>query len=551
MRSEPAFAAAVQRGVVGDDPLGLAPTNEKLYNSALPGFNNYVRYIRVYAALCWTVKQVESAMRRGQARSHKEAAQLLKGALEKTELALVWFNKGAPQLAGTKRDFPATDRPVELKFKTFSTSEASLFEAVTYRPSLTSLGFLEARSSGTYACLPAGDRLAQAYEDLVRQAPGGQWLRTLSDVRAGASRIAGLAEVLRLDEPSAQEQEAFLAQFFPRNLPQQAPSGAQARFLTLRLLFLAIAAESGAKRRSGQPDRVTIEEARACMARGEATDGAPVALREHATVQAWWAVLQLRQLQRIAQEAIYCVVERWIGAAESAGRPQPLAECVEELGEACAKVLATWELDSVGKTIEYLEGLRGGSATLYQAAARFRGSEEDGNEACVFEQIASLQDTASLEIDDDGCLALAHAYFALVFCALEARHLQANPEALSTLKADGDACSLLRLCATVDRYRAASAVDLFRFWLKDWVILRHFHVVATRSLRMDGKNRFRFIVGDEGLERFDKGARLPRPGMSEDKLAHAIYLCTQAGLLSERDGGYKLTAKGRAHAGLH
>lgn len=40
MRDEPTYAEAVQRSVVGDDPLGLAATNERLYNSALPGFNN-------------------------------------------------------------------------------------------------------------------------------------------------------------------------------------------------------------------------------------------------------------------------------------------------------------------------------------------------------------------------------------------------------------------------------------------------------------------------------------------------------------------------------
>ena len=71
MRDAPIYADAVQREVVGDDPLGLAPTNERLYNSAFPGFNNYVRHIRVYSAICWMTRQVALALERGAAKTDK------------------------------------------------------------------------------------------------------------------------------------------------------------------------------------------------------------------------------------------------------------------------------------------------------------------------------------------------------------------------------------------------------------------------------------------------------------------------------------------------
>jgi hypothetical protein len=262
--------------------------------------------------------------------------------------------------------------------------------------------------------------------------------------------------------------------------------------------------------------------------------------------------LQVRQLQRIAQEALYCVVERWIAGAERAGRSRSISDCVEEISQAGAKILASWELDSVASITQYLEESRGDCSTFFQAAARHPGSdEEEENEADVFGHIESLADTSALEFDESGCPAVAYACFALVFCALETRLIQKNAEAARTMKADGDSCSLLRLAATVEAHHASSAADLVGFFVKDWVILRHFQVVAARSLRMDGKNRFRFVVGDDGLERFDRGAPLPKPAISEDKLAHAIYLCTQAGLMSERDGGYKLTAQGRRHADLN
>src|SRR5688572_14842872 len=103
MRDAPTYGAAVQREVVGDDPLGLAPTNEQLYNSAFPGFNNYVRHIRVYSAICWMTKQVALALEGGQAKTDQEARSLYKGAIEKMELALVWANPGAQGLAGNTR----------------------------------------------------------------------------------------------------------------------------------------------------------------------------------------------------------------------------------------------------------------------------------------------------------------------------------------------------------------------------------------------------------------------------------------------------------------
>ena len=53
MFNAPTFNIPLGSEVSGDDPLGLAPVNERLYGSVFPGINNVVRYIRVYSLLSW------------------------------------------------------------------------------------------------------------------------------------------------------------------------------------------------------------------------------------------------------------------------------------------------------------------------------------------------------------------------------------------------------------------------------------------------------------------------------------------------------------------
>lgn len=165
MREAPTYADAVQREVIGDDPLGLASTGERLYGSVFPGFNNVVRYIRVYSAICWMAKQVALALENGAAKTDQAATALFKNAIEKVEVALVWANPEHLQLAGSSRPFPTDGRVVDFRFESFGPSQASLFTAVYYKPSLTNgLQFLEARSGETFGCLPYGEALADAFD---------------------------------------------------------------------------------------------------------------------------------------------------------------------------------------------------------------------------------------------------------------------------------------------------------------------------------------------------------------------------------------------------
>lgn len=548
MRDTPTYADAIQRGVVGDDPLGLAPTNERLYNSAFPGFNNYVRHIRVYSTICWMTRQVSLALEKGAAATDKDARRLFESALEKMELALVWANPGAQGLAGNQRVFPAHDKPIELKFETFGTSQATLFDAPTYKPSLTNgLRFLEARSAGTFGCLPLGEALADAFDEAAADLPGYHWLNAPDRTTGRRSQIMGLASALDVSKPSAAEQAAFLVSFFPSDLDETASNDDRARWLTLQLMLRATEAVCQANKAAEGAAVAASDEIRACMARGLATDGTPLVAPEVQRVQAWWAVLQVRQLQRLALEALYCVVERWIADRESDGGTHALSDCVQQLSGAGHAYVHEDMRETVGQMEEFFRNLQGGRSGLYETAALWLPEDpDDENDADVFLHISRLRNRSALAVDEDGdCDAIANAYIGLVFCAVETANLAKNSDAFEALKADGDTCSLLQLAELVKRFRDASVDAFIGHVIKEWVVLRHFAVVGSRSVPFDGKNRFRFVMGDYGLERFDKAARLPTPGMSSDKLDHALMLCEQAGLLVEANGGYRLTGAGR------
>ena len=104
---------------------------------------------------------------------------------------------------------------------------------------------------------------------------------------------------------------------------------------------------------------------------------------------------------------------------------------------------------------------------------------------------------------DGGSEAVAAAVRGLLFCVVETTNLNRTPEGCAALRTDGDRCSLLQLERLATRFKEQSIEDFLRHFLKHWVILRHFEVAALRSLQRDGKNRFRLVVGDQGLQTFD------------------------------------------------
>lgn len=107
-----------------------------------------------------------------------------------------------------------------------------------------------------------------------------------------------------------------------------------------------------------------------------------------------------------------------------------------------------------------------------------------------------------------------------------------------------DPCSLQALISFVNNRAHLCPAEFLKVLVKQWVVLRHFDVASGRSQRGTYKNRFRFVLGDEGLERFNPAAPLMERAMGADRLDHILILCRDCGVLGGDGDGYFLTPYG-------
>ena len=546
MFDKPIFSLPLDSKIAGDDPLGLAPTNERLYGAVFPGINNVVRYIRVYSALCWISQRVDRYLKlHGTTLSNKEVKNLFDQASQKMELLIGWTNqhKGYRAVAGALRNFPTDNKPVKLIFESFGNSRVSLLDAVAYRPSITNgLRFLEQRTNATFGCTPAGELLANAFNSHIESSTHYEWLANILKLNISRSDVLEIEPFLDLGIPSHSEQSAFLQQFFPNLGEGRLDDFTQNRWFSIHLVLQSIHADAIYKQSIGEAGWTTEDEIRIAMARGKTPDGTLLNLSGLETVQAWWAILQLRQLQRLALDTLFAMVERFLDSKTIAQETTSIDKCAQQLGDLLTpELISEYELNVVSLFNTFHES-RGACDSLYATAC----SESDDPDEFfdLFHHIQELR-SVSLNIgapeDND---ALASAYIALIFCAAETDNLLNIQKTKAALETDRDSCSLLSLLALVKQMSNSPPSAFLSYILKHWVILRHFQIVADRSRQGDGKNRFRFMVGDNGLERFDPAAGMSQPAFSQDRLQHILILCEQSGLLESNEGGYRLTTLG-------
>jgi len=542
----PIFTSPLDSEIAGDDPLGLAPVNERLYNAVYPGINNVVRYIRVYSSICWMVEKVDKYFEKHSTELNKgEAVLIANQAYEKIQLVLTWINKekGYLQLAGTGRQFPSDDRKVHLVFESFGASTASLLEAVAYRPSLTTgLGFLERKTDGTYACTKAGYALAQAFDEHVKTNEKYRWLANVTSLEGKRSIVFSLEQNFDVGATTQAEQDAFLSQFFPSSDLVNFDQLAQNRWFSIHLTLRSVQAVCNANRAHGSGSMASEDEIRACMARAMTKTAEPLNCKGVETVQVWWAVLQLRQLHRLALDVLFAAVEAWLNNSPVVSNSASLEECANALATSAIPGLEVSYASKVSDLQRYFHEAQGKYPSLFIAAAN---SEDDSADLNLFHHIGELrQSTADFESDGSN-EAVSSAYIAIIFCAMEVQNLMKDPASKEALMRDHDQCSLVSLANLVARMQGHSPEQLLVYLVKNWVVLRHFQIVCERSQNADGKNRFRFVLGDDGLERFNPALGIAAPAFAQDKLRHILLLSHQCGLLEERGGSYKLTPAGR------
>ena len=514
------------------DPLDLASTNERLYNTVFPGYNNTVRYIRVYSAMCWMAWQVEKSFHKNPAGSMKKAGELQLQALQKMELVLLWANEGNTRgVAGNSREFPSDNKSQLLLFSEWDIV-ATLLAPVQYGPSITNgLKFLYSN----WVCTPAGETLAKAFEAGMGESAQYQWLSDIKDLTTTRKKVMALRAALDLSKPSREEKMAFLASFFPKKQGHAHEPLDKKRWCGVHLTLHAIhTAPNGA---------ATESVIRASMARGVTSNGTQVVRDGLEPIQATWAILQLRQLQRWASETLFSVVMSWVGKNRATGRG--INECVSNL---CAAALPTYtkqKLLTVGQLEQFFHSLQGEHATLYVAAAKAPGGSSD-----LFSYFQKVGVHKSLIWTTDGCTAVAEALDALVFCAVETANLQQlkhHGKVLQILAHERS--SLTALAQSLARFRDQPIKRWIEHILIEWVFARSFEVAIHRSKGLHGKLRFDFTQDEFGLQLGGPRASPFGPSIARDKLTHTLLLCEQSGLIKscvqQGEDAFTLTALGQ------
>ena len=532
--SSPRFAEPLQLIRGQGDPLDLASTNERLYNTVFPGFNNTVRYIGVYSALCWMAMQVQRHLHSAQGLTNSAAEALQLQAMEKMELALLWASGLEAELSGKTRQFPGDGTAQRLTMDQWA-MDARLMSAPQYLPSLTSgLKFL----NDEWICTDRGAALGNAFGDKLGPPQSHRWLRDPACVQATAAQIGRASAALSvLERPSAEERSAFLASFFPadpRSMGAIADPRDRQRWETLHLVLHALAQLSVG---SGAQNEQAI---RAAMTSGLTRSSLGVVRPGLERCHAIWAVLQVRILQRMALETLLGFVISWVRVHSRTNRSP--TDCAREIGALLSDSFAQVGLSKVSDLRARIAKSQRGHATL-SLAATVTGKDAPS----VFFYLTQLRELGAVPGPEGNGAWLRLTLTALAVCAvetgnfLEAGHEHAN--ALNSISAERT--SLTSLHASFVRLQDKPLTDWARELLLNWVFSRYDEVATQRAVARNGKLRFDFIQGEYGLESGPPRNGAFRAVWQTDKLYTALVLLQQCGLIIGSEAGWRLTAAGR------
>ena len=537
------------------DPLGTNAVVESLYRSVFPGINNVVAFIRVYSAICWMVRQIDEAARR---RRDPDIEALSRDGLEKIQLLLSWYNvrQNIRGLAGGGRLYPEGRRKVKLSMKVIvgaqdqkavdrdpdyePSSGANFLQAVQYGPSIINgMPCLKVTGiRGAYLLTDAGEKLADAFEKAIAKHPRRDWLADISKQHVSDEEVAKMGGMLDLLNPSQDEIDAFIEQFYPESTDglSLGPNW-EYRHQGLTLALRAICAEQKtSKYEAGVPENAI----RFAMARGRTHDGSyELAIEDCAQAQSWWAGLQLRQYVRIAQGVLLRLCESWVHRAVLTNKPREILDCAQGLGEKLLTLLAVDTRRDVASTIKMMEDWRGNEPTLYAAGPRLEHAQRI---EALLDSLLSVRYFAHNSVEEER--ALHSAYIALLYCASEAQNFRTDPYFDHAL--ENERLTLGKLVYVMQAYKCDSPAAFMAHIVQYHVLLQHFGIVQERAAR-DGRSRYVLLKGDLGLERTGNGEDFVGIDLLVDRLRHALLLAVQCGLVvrDEEAGTFSLTREGQ------
>ncbi len=293
----------------GVDPLGLRQVNLDMMDALLPGINNVTRHVRVYTLMTWAWWKAGQLISGGG--QHGASLNRMRDYVDRVDAVFSWSQfdlvptatlPGSTVLPqNLNRSGPIAydfSQPDWEKLRKSRRNSTDLLAAIQYGPSIRGAGGLHwlVESEGAFApsteVLPA----VEAFDAAV--APHlPLCLRDPASTTLALDELAQIGPVWDHRNPLAAERTAFINQFSGAYEPNNRNTRQASRRATLNLMMHAL---------TGAGASSTVEKVRARMFGIEADvlpDG-PLLKARHA-----WRVLQLRQLQRLAIEALYLSIE--------------------------------------------------------------------------------------------------------------------------------------------------------------------------------------------------------------------------------------------------
>jgi len=502
-------ALAVKTG--GVDFLGLRQVNLEMTGYCIPGISNTTRYIRPFSLLSWIHWRFHAELAAAGRTKVTDAEQ--RAFQDKAEILFTWGHKveGLGGIPGTgSKPPPSLGGWVDMTFEAWDRrrDNTGLQAPVQYGPAIKpvhGLGFLESAGASFFHPTPEGEALAKALDSSLGKADAYKLLCSLDQRRARESDARDLLPRWQVGHATKREAEIFSrALYDSTSVDSLEIKGRRSAMITAILEVV---------RKARHP--LATEEIRAGLVWNRVPKGGVVRLSGGvARITRHWKVLQIRQAQRVAMEAMLA----WFESALQGG-----ANRLEAVHARLRIDLENEKLSRGGvrTCAESLASLCSGLA----CESDYVEASATGDSRDLIGNTPSVQNEASM----DPATALSGAATHLLKCIAWTRWLIDDKELARDLKLGGaDRVSLWHLHESYHRFSDRSLSDWIEDVMERWVIGQHLRVA---TMRFDGgTQRLRFGFGEAGLEFYAE--RPSKPNLTPDHLAAILSLMANSGMLA-------------------
>ena len=511
----------------GVDYLGIRAVNLALMDEFLPSINNVTRFIRPYSVMAWAAWAFREKMQaQGQQDAKRSEFEQFR---EKLEVLFGWshqIHQAGVGLVGNAQRQPEETRTVPLSFDAWSRN-VSWLDAVNYGPSLKTdngLGFLVQVIPGVFAVTDAGENLAAAFDKSLHRCARYAAVKSLSEMTGSAELAEEVYPYWKVSSPSKSEADAFRKVFYqPEKVEERTRTGRRSAAISLILWAL-----------QQQEAPVTVTQLRRYMTLYELPrDLTNYPYEPLARMQGLWKVLQLRQAQRLAAEALFGWIELEILGKSRSLSSQIVYDLIALLKEdAGGKPLPEyWVKDEV----DQLRNVKGNSASYLNSA-------QSQGELDVFEQMSLISDALSGDRDSSALVALK----ILILCAEVTRELENDERCQPYLGVGGAArVSLLNWKKFVLTNRDLPLRVFLTSMIENYFLSQHFGIAAARYT--EGTQRLRITIEEGGLvSMLNSMSDAWHPNVTADRLESALSLMADCRLVSrvseDEEVRYRATA---------